>query len=147
MGIEKERKEKKEETTENSKITENTAIDMTNKSHNDIKSDVGCEHLLRARLEAMARELEMLKRQHEADMQEKDDQTDQSKRQYEKKLAELEDEKEDAERNLQQQKKKSQRLLGELNDSKIQLDEILSRNHELEKKQRQFDSQSFAAQA
>jgi hypothetical protein len=43
-------------------------------------------------------------------MQEKDDQADQYKRQYEKKLAELEDDKEEFERGLQQQKKKSQRL-------------------------------------
>jgi septal ring factor EnvC (AmiA/AmiB activator) len=41
---------------------------------------------------------------------------------------------EEFERGLQQQKKKSQRLLRELNDLKIQFYEISSRNHDLEKK-------------
>ena len=57
--IEKEKNSNNNQENSENSVTENTTkIDMTNKSHNDIKSDVGCEHLLRARLEAMARELE-----------------------------------------------------------------------------------------
>lgn len=129
----------KSENVENSK-------DMS-KVHSDIETSPGCEHLLRARLEAITRELELAKRNHAAAIADRDDQFDQSKRQSEKKLAELEDEKEEAERSSQQSKKKSQRLLSELNDLKIQFDEVVGRNHDLEKKQRKFDSEKFAIEA
>lgn len=116
-------------------------------AHADIESSPGCEHLLRANLEAITRELELAKKQHAADMEEKELQNHEAKRQFEKKILELEDDRDETSRNLQQQKKRCQKFLGELNDLKITLDECQGRNQDLEKKQRSFDSQLFAEKA
>ena len=44
-------------------------------------------------------------------------------------------------------KKRNQRLLAELHDTKLQVEETQARNHELEKKQRKFDSEMCGQQA
>lgn len=51
-------------------------------------------------------------------------------------LADLQTDNEDLQRSVQQLKKKSQKLTGELQDTKLHLESLQSRNHDLEKKQR-----------
>lgn len=51
-------------------------------------------------------------------------------------FADLQADQEETQRSLQQTKKKCQRLVAELQDTKLHLENQQSRNHELEKKQR-----------
>lgn len=51
-------------------------------------------------------------------------------------FADLQADQEETQRSLQQAKKKCQRLVAELQDTKLHLENQQSRNHELEKKQR-----------
>lgn len=51
-------------------------------------------------------------------------------------LADLQTDNEDVQRSVQQLKKKSQKLMTELQDTKRHLEGLQSRNHDLEKKQR-----------
>lgn len=51
-------------------------------------------------------------------------------------LAELQADSEDVQRSLQQLRKKCQKMTAELQDTKLHLEGLQSRNHELEKKQR-----------
>ncbi|KAF0038169.1 hypothetical protein F2P81_008653 [Scophthalmus maximus] len=54
---------------------------------------------------------------------------------------------EDVQRSVQQLKKKCQKLTAELQDTKLHLEGLQSRNHDLEKKQRKFDLEQNQAQA
>ncbi|KAL8198974.1 UNVERIFIED_CONTAM: hypothetical protein K2H54_030813, partial [Gekko kuhli] len=56
-------------------------------------------------------------------------------------LADLQADSEESQRALQTLKKKCQRLTAELQDTKLHLEGQQGRNHELEKKQRRFDSE------
>lgn len=51
-------------------------------------------------------------------------------------ISDLQDDNEESQRNIQQLKKKTQRLTAELQDTKLHLEGQQSRNHDLEKKQR-----------
>lgn len=51
-------------------------------------------------------------------------------------LADLQTDNEDVQRSVQQLKKKCQKLTAELQDTKLHLEGLQSRNHDLEKKQR-----------
>lgn len=51
-------------------------------------------------------------------------------------ISELQEDNEESQRNIQQLKKKTQRLTAELQDTKLHLEGQQSRNHDLEKKQR-----------
>lgn len=51
-------------------------------------------------------------------------------------ISDLEADYEESQRNIQQLKKKTQRLTAELQDTKLHLEGQQSRNHDLEKKQR-----------
>lgn len=51
-------------------------------------------------------------------------------------LADLQTDNEDLQRSVQQLKKKCQKLTAELQDTKLHLEGLQSRNHDLEKKQR-----------
>ncbi|XP_072231134.1 unconventional myosin-XVIIIa-like isoform X2 [Leuresthes tenuis] len=81
--------------------------------------------------------------------QEFDDQLEaeqQSKRQLERKLADLQTDNEDVQRSVQLLKKKCQKMTAELQDTKLHLEGLQSRNHDLEKKQRKFDLEQNQAQ-
>ncbi|GLD52988.1 unconventional myosin-XVIIIa isoform X5 [Lates japonicus] len=71
---------------------------------------------------------------------------DQNKRQLERRISDLQADNEESQRNIQQLKKKTQRLTAELQDTKLHLEGQQSRNHDLEKKQRKFDSELSAVQ-
>uniref|UniRef100_A0A672YNX1 Myosin XVIIIAb n=1 Tax=Sphaeramia orbicularis TaxID=375764 RepID=A0A672YNX1_9TELE len=70
----------------------------------------------------------------------------QNKRQLERRISDLQADNEESQRNVQQLKKKTQRLTAELQDTKLHLEGQQSRNHDLEKKQRKFDSELSAVQ-
>nr|XP_026692375.1 unconventional myosin-XVIIIa isoform X2 [Ciona intestinalis] len=69
------------------------------------------------------------------------------KKALDRKIMQLNEEVEDRDRVDQQNRKKLQRLNAQLSDTKIHLEETLAKNHELEKKQRKFDSELYAVQA
>ncbi|XP_068614961.1 unconventional myosin-XVIIIa-like [Brachionichthys hirsutus] len=83
-------------------------------------------------------------------LQEFDDELEteqQGKRHLERRLADLQADNEDVQRSVQQLKKKSQKLTAELQDTKLHLEGLQSRNHDLEKKQRKYDLEQNQAQA
>uniref|UniRef100_A0A4W4F552 Unconventional myosin-XVIIIa-like n=1 Tax=Electrophorus electricus TaxID=8005 RepID=A0A4W4F552_ELEEL len=92
------------------------------------------------------RETEFTKKRLQQEFDDKLDTEQQSKRHLERKLADLQADHEETQRALQQAKKKSQRVLAELQDTKLHLEGERSRNHELEKKQRKFDMEQSQAQ-
>ncbi|CAL8281713.1 unnamed protein product [Arctogadus glacialis] len=61
-------------------------------------------------------------------------------------LADLQTDQQELQRSVQQLRKKSQRLGGELQDSQLHLEAQQARNHQLEKKQRRFDGELSTAQ-
>ncbi len=58
-------------------------------------------------------------------------------------LADLQTDNEDVQRSVQQLKKKCQKMTAELQDTKLHLEGLQSRNHDLEKKQRKSVSVPF----
>ncbi|KAG6928528.1 myosin XVIIIA, partial [Chelydra serpentina] len=95
----------------------------------------------RLRYERALREADFTKKRAQQEFQEKLELEQQSKRQQERRLADLQADSEECQRALQQLKKKAQRLTAELQDTKLHLEGQQGRNHELEKKQRRFDSE------
>ncbi|XP_011481971.1 unconventional myosin-XVIIIa isoform X4 [Oryzias latipes] len=85
------------------------------------------------------REMDFAKKKLQQEFDDKLETEQQSKRQLERKLADLQTDNEDMQHSVQQLKKKSQKLSAELQDTKLHLEGLQSRNHDLEKKQRKFD--------
>ncbi|XP_067463759.1 unconventional myosin-XVIIIa isoform X3 [Thunnus thynnus] len=93
------------------------------------------------------REMEFTKKKLQQEFDEKLETEQQSKRHLERRLADLQTDNEDVQRSVQQLKKKCQKLTAELQDTKLHLEGLQSRNHDLEKKQRKFDLEQNQAQA
>nr|XP_054586613.1 unconventional myosin-XVIIIa isoform X6 [Nothobranchius furzeri] len=93
------------------------------------------------------REMDFSKKKLQQDFDDKLETEQQSKRQVERKLANLQTDNEDLQRSVQQLKKKCQKLTAELQDTKLHLEGLQSRNHDLEKKQRKVDLEQSQAQA
>ncbi|XP_031712848.1 unconventional myosin-XVIIIa-like isoform X6 [Anarrhichthys ocellatus] len=93
------------------------------------------------------REMDFTKKKLQQEFDEKLDTEQQSKRHLERRLADLQTDNEDVQRSVQQLKKKCQKLMAELQDTKLHLEGLHSRNHDLEKKQRKFDLEQNQAQA
>uniref|UniRef100_A0A8C9WKU3 Myosin XVIIIAa n=1 Tax=Scleropages formosus TaxID=113540 RepID=A0A8C9WKU3_SCLFO len=110
----------------------------------DNDDDTGGEW--RLKYERMVREAEFTKKKIQQEYEDKLENEQQNRRHLERKLAELQADGEEAQRSLQQLKKKCQRLTAELQDTKLHLEGQQSRNHDLEKKQRRFDSEQSQAQ-
>ena len=102
---------------------------------------------MRIRLEHQIREVEFEKKKLEGDLEEKLEVLRTEKRSSEKQLNELKEELENRDQDLSQSKKRQARQLAELHDTKLQLEEVSAKNHELEKKQRKFDSEMYGQQA
>ncbi|XP_054650651.1 unconventional myosin-XVIIIa isoform X7 [Dunckerocampus dactyliophorus] len=100
----------------------------------------------RLKYERAIREIEFTKKRLQQELDDKLEVEQQTKRQLERRISDLQDDNEEAQRNIQQLKKKAQRLTAELQDTKLHLEGQQSRNHDLEKKQRKFDSEQSAAQ-
>uniref|UniRef100_A0AAQ5Z399 Myosin motor domain-containing protein n=2 Tax=Amphiprion ocellaris TaxID=80972 RepID=A0AAQ5Z399_AMPOC len=93
------------------------------------------------------REMDFTKKKLQQEFDDKLETEQQSKRQLERKLTDLQTDNEDVQRSVQQLKKKCQKLTAELQDTKLHLEGLQSRNHDLEKKQRKFDLEQNQAQA
>uniref|UniRef100_A0A3Q4HER1 Myosin XVIIIAa n=1 Tax=Neolamprologus brichardi TaxID=32507 RepID=A0A3Q4HER1_NEOBR len=93
------------------------------------------------------REMDFAKKKLQQEFDDKLETEQQSKRHVERKLADLQTDNEDVQRSVQQLKKKCQKLTAELQDTKLHLEGLQSRNHDLEKKQRKFDLEQNQAQA
>ncbi|KAI4814127.1 hypothetical protein KUCAC02_003333, partial [Chaenocephalus aceratus] len=93
------------------------------------------------------REMDFTKKKLQQEFDEKLDTEQQGKRHVERRLADLQTDNEDVQRSVQQLKKKCQKMTAELQDTKLHLEGLQSRNHDLEKKQRKFDLEQNQAQA
>nr|XP_022920391.1 unconventional myosin-XVIIIa isoform X4 [Onthophagus taurus] len=107
----------------------------------DDEEDGENEPVYKQRYERVVRELEFTKRrlrqQHEDDLE----QLVGLKKQLEKKLTDAYEEVEEQRQVVGQWKRKVQKLTSEMGDIKLLLEEQISRNNILEKKQRKFDSE------
>ncbi|XP_069002915.1 unconventional myosin-XVIIIa-like isoform X1 [Embiotoca jacksoni] len=92
------------------------------------------------------REMDFTKKKLQQEFDDKLETEQQGKRHLERKLADLQTDSEDVQRSVQQLKKKCQKLTAELQDTKLHLEGLQSRNHDLEKKQRKFDLEQNQAQ-
>ncbi|XP_075891917.1 unconventional myosin-XVIIIa isoform X13 [Nelusetta ayraudi] len=100
----------------------------------------------RLKYERAIREIEFTKKRLQQEFDDKLEVEQQNKRQLERKISELQEDNEESQRIVQQLKKKTQRLTAELQDTKLHLEGQQSRNHDLEKKQRKFDSELSTVQ-
>ncbi|XP_053130593.1 unconventional myosin-XVIIIa isoform X13 [Hemicordylus capensis] len=95
----------------------------------------------RLKYDRAIREIDFTKKRLQQEFEDKLEVEQQGKRQLERRLADLQADSEESQRSLQTLKKKCQRLTAELQDTKLHLEGQQGRNHELEKKQRRFDSE------
>ncbi|NWY51788.1 MY18A protein, partial [Chionis minor] len=95
----------------------------------------------RLKYERAVREIDFTKKRLQQELEDKLEVEQQGKRQLERRLTDLQADSEESQRALQQLKKKCQRLAAELQDTKLHLEGQQGRNHDLEKKQRRFDSE------
>uniref|UniRef100_A0A7N8XXH4 Myosin XVIIIAa n=1 Tax=Mastacembelus armatus TaxID=205130 RepID=A0A7N8XXH4_9TELE len=93
------------------------------------------------------REMDFTKKKLQQEFDDKLETEQQSKRHVERKLADLQTDNEDMQHSVQQLKKKCQKLTAELQDTKLHLEGLQSRNHDLEKKQKKFDLEQNQSQA
>ncbi|XP_068174348.1 unconventional myosin-XVIIIa isoform X2 [Antennarius striatus] len=100
----------------------------------------------RLKYERAVREIEFTRKKLQQEFEDKLEVEQQSKRQLDRRISDLQADNEESQRNVQQLKKKSQRLTAELQDTKLHLEGQQTRNHDLEKKQRKFDSELSAVQ-
>ncbi|XP_061595986.1 unconventional myosin-XVIIIa-like isoform X7 [Cololabis saira] len=110
----------------------------------DADDDSGGEW--RIKYNRAVREMDFTKKKLQQEFDDKLEIEQQSKRQIERKLADLQADNEDVQRSMQQMKKKCQKLSAELQDTKLHLEGLQSRNHDLEKKQRKFDLEQNQSQ-
>nr|XP_046267282.1 unconventional myosin-XVIIIa [Scatophagus argus] len=111
----------------------------------DDEDDAGGEW--RIKYNRAIREMDFTKKKLQQEFDDKLETEQQGKRHLERKLADLQTDNEDMQRSVQQLKKKCQKLTAELQDTKLHLEGLQSRNHDLEKKQRKFDLEQNQAQA
>ncbi|KAL1779351.1 unconventional myosin-XVIIIa isoform X3 [Sigmodon hispidus] len=95
----------------------------------------------RLKYERAVREVDFTKKRLQQELEDKMEVEQQSKRQLERRLGDLQADSDESQRALQQLKKKCQRLTAELQDTKLHLEGQQVRNHELQKKQKRFDSE------
>ncbi|XP_061683938.1 unconventional myosin-XVIIIa isoform X2 [Syngnathoides biaculeatus] len=100
----------------------------------------------RLKYERTIREIEFTKKRLHQEFEDKLEVEQQNKKQLERRISDLQADNEESQRNIQQLKKKAQKLTAELQDTKLHLEGQQSRNHDLEKKQRRFDSELSGAQ-
>ncbi|XP_053543516.1 unconventional myosin-XVIIIa isoform X6 [Ictalurus punctatus] len=100
----------------------------------------------RLKYERAVRETEFTKKRLQQEFDDKLEVEQQNKRQLERRLTDMQADNEEVQRVAQQLKRKCQKLTAELQDTKLHLEGQQSRNHELEKKQRKFDSEQTQAQ-
>ncbi|KAK6192213.1 hypothetical protein SNE40_003722 [Patella caerulea] len=99
------------------------------------------DSIYKERYERMVKELEFTKKRLQQQHEEEMDSELQSRRLLEKRLHDTVEEAEEQRRLVQVARKKAQRLTEEMQDTKLHLEERMSRNNELERKQRRFDAE------
>ncbi|KAH9524269.1 Unconventional myosin-XVIIIa [Bulinus truncatus] len=99
------------------------------------------DSVYKSRYERVVRELQVTKKQMQQQHEEEMEQELQSRKLIEKRLHEAVSEAEEQRRQVQVAKKKAQRLTTEMQDMKLHLEEQMTRNNELERKQRRFDTE------
>ncbi|XP_027129424.1 unconventional myosin-XVIIIa isoform X7 [Larimichthys crocea] len=119
--------------------------ELNGEMDDDDDDDAGGEW--RIKYNRAIREMDFTKKKLQQEFDEKLDTEQQAKRHLERRLADLQTDNEDVQRSVQQLKKKCQKLTAELQDTKLHLEGLQSRNHDLEKKQRKFDLEQNQAQA
>merc|ERR1719462_907476 len=117
------------------------AMEMTGHGGESDDDEGSNSSLYKAKYERAVKELEYAKKkmsqQHEDDLE----QLTALKKQLEKKLNDAYEEVDDQRQVVAQWKRKTQKIQGEMNDTRLHLEEQASRNSMLEKKQRKFDSE------
>merc|ERR1719430_355756 len=117
------------------------AMEMSGHSGESDDDEGSNSSLYKAKYERAVKELEYAKKkmsqQHEDDLE----QLTALKKQLEKKLNDAYEEVDDQRQVVAQWKRKAQKIQGEMNDTRLHLEEQASRNSLLEKKQRKFDSE------
>merc|ERR1719462_493480 len=117
------------------------AMEMTGHGGESDDEEGSNSSLYKAKYERAVKELEYAKKkmsqQHEDDLE----QLTALKKQLEKKLNDAYEEVDDQRQVVAQWKRKTQKIQGEMNDTRLHLEEQASRNSMLEKKQRKFDSE------
>ena len=117
------------------------AMEMTGHGGESDDEEGSNSSLYKAKYERAVKELEYAKKkmsqQHEDDLE----QLTAMKKQLEKKLNDAYEEVDDQRQVVAQWKRKTQKIQGEMNDTRLHLEEQASRNSMLEKKQRKFDSE------
>ncbi|XP_051257888.1 unconventional myosin-XVIIIa isoform X7 [Dicentrarchus labrax] len=119
--------------------------ELNGEMDDDDDDDAGGEW--RIKYNRAIREMDFTKKKLQQEFDDKLDTEQQGKRHLERRLADLQTDNEDVQRSVQQLKKKCQKLTAELQDTKLHLEGLQSRNHDLEKKQRKFDLEQNQAQA
>jgi len=149
MKLEKEKAEliaKTRHLTNNSdklemELMHSRAMEMSGHGMESDDEDSTNSSLYKAKYERAVKELEYAKKkmsqQHEDDLE----QLTALKKQLEKKLNDAYEEVDDQRQVVAQWKRKTQKIQGEMNDTRLHLEEQASRNSLLEKKQRKFDSE------
>ncbi|XP_052268542.1 unconventional myosin-XVIIIa-like isoform X7 [Dreissena polymorpha] len=97
--------------------------------------------IYKERYERIRKELTFTSKKMQQDHAEELDQEHTAKKAIEKRLHEALEDADDVRRQLTSAKKKSQKLVSEMQDSKLHLEEQMSRNNDLERKQRKFDTE------
>ncbi|XP_028276533.1 unconventional myosin-XVIIIa-like isoform X4 [Parambassis ranga] len=111
----------------------------TSELNGEIDDDDDAAGEWRIKYNRAIREMDFTKKKLQQEFDDKLETEQQSKRHLDRKVADLQTDNEDLQRSVQQLKKKCQKMTGELQDTKLHLEGLQSRNHDLEKKQRKVD--------
>ncbi|XP_064613479.1 LOW QUALITY PROTEIN: unconventional myosin-XVIIIa-like [Liolophura sinensis] len=113
----------------------------------DLEDDIdGNDSVYKDRYERIVRELDVTRKRLQHQHNENLEQEQNSRKQVERRLHEAQEEVEEQRRLVTATKKKCQRLTSEMQDLKLHLEEQMSRNNDLEKKQRRFDAELHKVQ-
>nr|XP_022343138.1 unconventional myosin-XVIIIa-like isoform X3 [Crassostrea virginica] len=106
-----------------------------------IDEDFGDDSIYKERYERVMRESTVSRKRMEKQHEEELEKEQSLKKNVERKLHEAVEDADDQRRQLSAAKKKAQRLAAEMQDTKLHLEEQMSRNNDLERKQRRFDAE------
>ncbi|XP_061197943.1 unconventional myosin-XVIIIa-like isoform X2 [Saccostrea echinata] len=107
----------------------------------ELEDDFGDDSIYKERFEKLLRESTVTRKRMEKNHEEELEKEQSLKKNVERKLHEAIEDAEDQRRQLSAAKKKAQRLVAEMQDTKLHLEEQMSRNNDLERKQRKFDAE------
>ncbi|XP_062577045.1 unconventional myosin-XVIIIa-like [Saccostrea cucullata] len=107
----------------------------------ELEEDFGDDSIYKERFERLLRESTVTRKRMEKNHEEEIEKEQSLKKNVERKLHEAIEDAEDQRRQLSAAKKKAQRLVAEMQDTKLHLEEQMSRNNDLERKQRKFDAE------